>query len=219
MDVYCVDLQDAASSERFAAILSDEERDHARQFRFEPDRRSYIFRHGRLREILASYLGASPERLPLVTGPFGKPSIRGGEVQFSLSHSQRLMLVAITHHREVGCDIECCRTNFPGKEVAEHFFSQAEARALRSLPAAQQADAFFTAWTCKEAYLKALGYGLALPLDSFDVDLTPTSGGLSRACTGWSIQVFEPVPRYRAAVVAQGNDWRLNLRSVPTFIT
>nr|WP_198380643.1 4'-phosphopantetheinyl transferase superfamily protein [Roseomonas sp. KE2513] len=197
-------------------MLSDDERSRATQFRFERDRRSYILRHGRLRETLASYLGAPPERLRLVSGPHGKPFVEGEEIKFSLSHSRSLMLLAVAHGREVGCDIEHRHSDFPCNEVAEHFFSRSEARALNSLPAAQQAEAFFKTWTCKEAYLKARGYGLALPLDSVDIALTPNGGRLSGACAGWSVQVFEPALRYHAAVVAQGNDWHLNVRSLPT---
>ncbi|MGL5063191.1 MAG: 4'-phosphopantetheinyl transferase family protein, partial [Microcoleus sp.] len=82
-------------------------------------------------------------------------------------------LIAITENRNIGIDIECIRTNIPYQEIAERFFSPLEKTVLRSLPEHLQHQAFFTCWTRKEAYIKAVGKGLSIPLDRFDVTLAP----------------------------------------------
>lgn len=213
VDVYWTDLDEASVDfGRFADMLADDEHGCARQFRFEQDRRRYIVRRGRLRELLSRYLGTSPPQVRLRAGPFGKPGLAEGDVRFSLSHSHGIALFAIVRGLEVGCDIEHRDRRFAFEQIAEQFFSPLEARILRLLPAARQAEAFFNCWTRKEAYVKARGLGLSLPLNSFDVSLAPSKAAvLLRGCEGWSVQAFEPVPFYHAAVVVQGDNWRLSV--------
>jgi 4'-phosphopantetheinyl transferase len=215
VEIYWTDLDaEGADLGRFADMLADDERDRARRFRFERDRRRYIVRRGRLRDLLSRYLGNTPPQVRLHAGPFGKPYLAEGDLRFSLSHSQGIALYAVVRGLEVGCDIEYRNHMLACEQVADRFFSPLEARTLSSLPATQQAEAFFNCWTRKEAYVKARGLGLSLPLDSFDVSLAPSEGAaLLRGCEGWSVQAFEPVPLYHAAVVAQGDDWRLVVRS------
>ena len=215
VEIYWADLdEEGVDLGRFADMLADDERDRARRFRFERDRRRYVVRRGRLRQLLSRHLGNTPSQVRLRAGPFGKPCLAEGDLRFSLSHSHGIALYAIVRGLEVGCDIERRNRLLAYGPVANRLFSSREARTLGSLPAAQQAEAFFNCWTRKEAYVKARGLGLSLPLDSFDVSLAPSeSAALLRGCDGWSVQAFEPVPLYHAAVVAQGNDWRLAVRS------
>lgn len=218
VDVYWTDLDEASVDfGRFADMLADDEHGCARRFRFERDRRRYIVRRGRLRELLSRYLGTSPPQVRLRAGPFGKPGLAEGDVRFSLSHSHGIALFAIVRGLEVGCDIERRDRRFAFEQIADQFFSPLEARTLGSLPAARQAEAFFNCWTRKEAYVKARGLGLSLPLNSFDVSLAPSEAAvLLRGCEGWSVQAFEPVPFYHAAVVVQGDNWRLSVPSDET---
>src|SRR6202041_2760043 len=95
-------------------------------------------------------------------------------LQFNVSHSHGLALFAFAVAQQVGVDVEMVRADFAGEKIAERFFSSQEVRALRSLPAAVQDDGFFLCWTRKEAYIKARGEGLQIPLKSFHVSLTPT---------------------------------------------
>ena len=124
--------------------------------------------------------------------------------------------LALAEGREVGCDIERFDPRFAAERIPERFFSTREVRALHALPTALQTEAFFLCWTRKEAYVKARGRGLSIPLDSFDVSLTPgVPATLLRGCEGWSVAAFEPVPDHPAAVVAEGADWRMRLRTMP----
>ena len=107
------------------------------------------------------------------TGSFGKPCVAEGDLRFSLSHSRGLALYAVARGLEVGCDLEFRDPRLACGRVAERFFSPPELHALRSLPAERWAEGFFNGWTRKEAYVKARGLGLSLPLDSFAVTLAP----------------------------------------------
>jgi 4'-phosphopantetheinyl transferase len=157
--------------------LSTDERTKAERFYFQKDRSQFIVSRGALRAILSRYLDLDPSTLRFGYNPYGKPSLiaeQGGDtLRFNLSHSHGLALIAITKNRNIGIDLESIRTDFPYQQIAESFFSPLENAVLRSLPLHLQHKAFFTCWTRKEAYIKAVGKGLSIPLDRFDVTLAP----------------------------------------------
>lgn len=148
-------------------------------------------------------------------GPQDKPSLEmqglSPRVNFNLSHSHGLAVYAFALGREVGVDVELIRPEFIGDDIAERYFSSREQAELRTLSQNLRAEGFFNCWTRKEAYVKARGEGLQIPLKDFDVSLTPgeppilESGDISQ----WSLRSFEPAPGYVAAVVAEGKDWQL----------
>jgi 4'-phosphopantetheinyl transferase len=209
IEVYTLDL-DHADVDRLYPLLDAGERDRAARFRSSIDRARYIARRGRLRELLASCLGRSPQRIALAGNEFGKPFLIDSDLRFNLSHSRNVALIAIANGRELGCDVEALDPGFPSREIAEAFFSPGEVRALHTLDAAHQVEAFFNCWTRKEAYIKARGLGVSLPLDSFEVSLTPGEpAALRKGCAGWSVQSFEPRAGFQAAVVAERADWQL----------
>jgi len=212
VDTYCVDVgKPEIDADRYGAILSAEERGRADQFRFERDRRRYIARRGVLRELIGSYLDCDPAGVAFVHNAYGKPAIAHSDLRFNLSHSHGMALYAFCRGADIGCDIERRDPKFAAEQIPERFFSPDEVRALPSLPLHEQTEAFFNCWTRKEAYIKAVGQGLSIALDSFDVSLAPGEpAALRRGCEGWSVQSFEPTLGFQAAVVAQGANWRLN---------
>lgn len=212
VDTYCVDVDTPEIDvDRYGVILSAEERDRAGQFRFERHRRRYVARRGILRELIGSYLDYDPAGVAFVHNAYGKPAIAQSDLRFNLSHSHGTALYVFCRHTDVGCDIERRDPKFAAEQIPERFFSPDEIRALRSLPLHEQTEAFFNCWTRKEAYIKAVGHGLSIALDSFDVSLAPSEPvALRRGCEGWSVQSFEPTLGFQAAVVAQGANWRLN---------
>ena len=215
VDTYCVDVDTPEiDADRYGTVLSVEERSRAGQFRFERDRRRYVARRGILRELIGSYLDCDPASVAFVHNAYGKPAIVRSDLRFNLSHSHGMALYAFCRHADVGCDIERRDPKFAAEQIPERFFSRDEVRALRSLPLNEQTEAFFNCWTRKEAYIKAVGHGLSIALDSFDVSLIPGEpAALGRGCSGWSLQSFEPASGFQAAVVAQGADWRLNFKA------
>jgi 4'-phosphopantetheinyl transferase len=206
--------------ERLRGTLAPEECERAARFHFERHRRHFVAARGLLRELLSLYLKLPPARLRFVYTAYGKPHLAdgsgGGWLRFNVSHSGGLALYAFSRGRELGVDIEEVRADFDHGEIAERFFSRQEVAALRGLPAGLRREAFFLCWTRKEAYIKGIGEGLSLPLDSFDVSLTPGAPASLLAVRGdaregarWDLRDLEPGPGYHAALVAEGHDWHL----------
>jgi 4'-phosphopantetheinyl transferase len=198
--------------------LAPEELQRANRFHFEKDRRHYVAGRGILRALLGRYLRREPAGLTFAYNPQGKPSLAGDAARtlsFNVSHSHGLALIAVTRGREVGVDLERIRPEFAGERVAERFFSPSEVAALRALAAAERLEAFFACWTRKEAYLKATGMGLSLPLDCFDVSLTPGEAALKAtrhdptAVQRWSLRDVPPGPGYAGALAVESNGWHL----------
>lgn len=121
------------------------------------------------------------------------------------------------YNRELGIDIERIRKDFPYQQIAESFFSPFENAVLRSLPEHQQLRAFFTCWTRKEAYIKAVGKGLSIPLNQFDVSLAPGEPaallnveGNPEEASKWSLIELFPSSDMVAAVAVAGDCWKLH---------
>jgi len=168
---------------RLAPLLDDEEHRRAARFRFDRDRRRFVVRRARLREILGDRTGVAPARLRFETGLNGKPRLRGEPCHFSASHSGERLLVAIGDE-ELGCDIERIVPDFDWQPIAGRFFTMTEQRALLSTP--DGLHGFFRCWTRKEAFVKGLGLGLSYPLDAFDVSIGDAAELLSGG-QGWSL--------------------------------
>lgn len=211
---------DSAKVQRLEHLLSSDERERADRFHFPRDRAAFVVARGTLRHLLGRYLDADPEQLRFSYTSYGKPSLHapGGSaaLRFNLSHSGGLVLYAVSHGRELGIDVETIRTQVVEEPLAERFFAPGEVAALRSLPAGQQPEAFFACWTRKEAYIKAKGEGLSMPLESFEVSLLPGEPAALRRTEGdpdeagrWSLVTLEMEPGYAAALAVQGHDWRL----------
>lgn len=219
--VWRADLDLAAEAlGKLNRTLSKDERDRAERFRFPRDRDRFIAGRGLLREILGHYLDEKPTALKFDYGSYGKPGLRGqgspNGIFFNISHSEGLGLYAVGRGREIGVDVEKIRKDISIYEIAKHHFSSNEFTVLKSLSQNDQAEAFFNCWTRKEAYIKALGTGLSLSLDKFDVSLAPGEpatllrvagqpGELSR----WSFRDLRPETDYVAGLVVEGQDWCL----------
>ncbi|HXG50500.1 MAG TPA: 4'-phosphopantetheinyl transferase superfamily protein [candidate division Zixibacteria bacterium] len=206
--------------EGLAAVLSGDEGQRAARYRFARDRDRFVAARGLLRVLLGMYLNVEPRQLRFAYNPYGKPALvpqpDGTDVEFNLSHSGDLALYAIARGRAVGIDVERIDPAKGTMEIADRFFSAAEIKSLRELPQELRTAGFFNCWTRKEAYIKARGLGLAIPLDQFDVSLKPGEaarlidarcepGGASR----WRLVELDAGAGYAAAVAAEGQDWRL----------
>jgi 4'-phosphopantetheinyl transferase len=157
-----LDLPDAAVI-RLEAMLSGDEHARAGRFRHPADRRRFVVRRARLRQLLGAVVDRPPEEVMLATDARGKPHLaEEPAVQFSCSHSGELAALAVAT-RPVGIDVERFAEDTDIAGVAASF----TARERAAIGAAR--ERFFACWTCKEAYAKATGYGLATPLDAYDV--------------------------------------------------
>jgi 4'-phosphopantetheinyl transferase len=203
---------------RLSSYLSVDEHLRADRFVFSRDRHHFAVGRGRLRELLAIYLRCPPESFQFRTGRYGKPSLAEDiPVRFNLTHSYGLALYAFAINRDLGIDVEKNRAEFASKEIAERYFSAAEQQELSQLPTEMQSDAFFLCWTRKEAYVKAHGDGLQIPLDSFDVSLTPGKPEILRSADQqrWSMRSFSPASQYVGSIVGEGKFDSINFWNYP----
>lgn len=187
------------------ALLSANEQARADRFLLETSRQHFIAAHAQMRAILAGYTKSRPADLRFITGEQGKPALTQGEPRFSLSHSGDAALLAVSFGWEVGVDIEQQDRRIDYANVARRFFAPAETARLLALPPEDQPQAFFAIWTRKEAYLKARGLGLSIPLDSFEVSVPPETPLVIRSGQpGWSLYALDPGPGLTAALVVEG---------------
>lgn len=208
--------------ERLAACLSAEERARANRFVSPLHRRRSIVAHGVMRDILGSACGIEPSAISLGVEPEGKPFVvaEGRPAPFfNLTHSEDWAALALSWDSPVGIDIEAIRPL--AENVAERFFSPRERSDLATLDAATALRRFYALWTCKEALLKATGWGLTIPLDSFDVVFDGGTPRLARfeestALQGaWDLVAFAPAAGLAGAVAARAASFRLTVKPWP----
>ncbi len=206
------------------ALLNSEE--SLRAGRFVQRRDNHHFTVGRavLRLLLGRYLQCSPAAVSLETHQFGKLALAAPiaepPLHFNLSHSHGLAIYAFTIGRELGVDTEWHRREFASEEIANRFFSIREREELRALPPAARVEGFFNAWTRKESYVKAHGKGLQIPLDSFDVTLTPNEPVILRSIDSdrWRIHSFTPAEDFAAAVTIAAGDTSLDFYDADSLV-
>jgi len=147
-----------------STCLSWDEKDRASRYLTEESQLEFIFGRSILRHVIGMWLGVEPTSLIFGYGPEGKPFLQSPNteeaLQFNLSHSHGRLVIALCEGRSVGVDIERIQCEMDWLPVARRYYSSDELGYLLSLPVEQRASAFFSVWTCKEAFLKATGQGL-----------------------------------------------------------
>jgi 4'-phosphopantetheinyl transferase len=221
VQLWRIDLAAVAGEEdRWQPVLSDDERARAARFHFSRDRQRFVAARAWLRMILAAYLGADAKELSFSYSKKDKPALGpsydGRKIEFNVSHSGDVALLAFTHGRQIGVDVERVRQDFDVEAIAHRFFSQHEQKQLSACPPEEKHAAFFRCWTRKEAYIKATGEGLSLPLSQFDVSLAAGDAD-ALLCTRpeaseaarWCLREVPASPGYVAALCVSGRGWQL----------
>lgn len=194
------------------ALLAADEQSRAARFHFEKDRNRFIAARGYLRLLLADYTKQPASQLHFTYGPYGKPALSdlSGNTMpcFNLAYAEGLALFGVITGHDIGVDLEYIRPLPDILKMAHSYFSPGEIRALQALPREQQAEGFFNCWTRKEAFIKAAGQGMAIPLDQFEVSLAPGEPATLRhvawdssETTRWHLHNPTVTPGYVAAVV------------------
>lgn len=221
VQLWRIDLQAAASDQsRWNRLLSTDEAQRAARFRLDLHRCYFAATRAILRKILAGYLNADPADLTFVYSQKQKPALGGTHAEnglsFNVSHSGDAALIACGLNCKIGVDIEYAGRETDTGAIAARFFSAAEQEQLADLPLSERRDAFFRCWTRKEAYIKATGDGLSLPLRRFDVSLAPASENAliatrpdSREASRWTLRDIRVRPDYAAALCVSGSSWKL----------
>ncbi len=218
VDVWLLDLaQPEDVRARLWSLLSADERERAQRFAFDVHRHRFVVGRGVLRLLLGKYLNMPPQEVVLAYGEQDKPFLSHSELEFNVSHSEDVALLAFAWGRAVGVDVEAIRPLSDADSVARISFSKKEYGEYTAVPDAQKPQAFYNCWTRKEAFIKAVGSGLSYPLDSFDVSFLPGEPaqllqiqGSPAEAAKWRLQALDPVADYVGAIIVYGQDWRLN---------
>jgi 4'-phosphopantetheinyl transferase len=232
-------LRDSALLAQFASILSAEERERWQRFSFPEGKHSYLVSHGFLRTVLSRYADVPPADWRFTRNAYGKPEILEppeasllGRLCFNLSHTTDLAACAIVLDREVGVDAEDVdrRGRDISEELIRHCLSPQELACFRALPPEARKSSFFDYWTLKEAYLKARGFGLSLPIEAITFSWPSGVPHSEPAAVSfapeikddpqtWQLERFSPTERHRIALAVRrplGLDLRVVLREFPS---
>ena len=220
VDVWSVRLDEPARTGSEILTLSPDEIARANRFHFEKDRIHFTRCRSALRDLLAGYLAipAADIRFEYLTS--GKPQLAAEQnpsaLQFNVSHSANMALIAVGSEHRLGVDIEKIRGDVDITALAERFFSLRERAGLLALPDHLRVPGFFACWTRKEAFLKATGEGLSFPLEDFSVsthpDLDPQLEdikGNTAAGKHWFLADLSVVDGFRAAVARDRSPYRV----------
>ena len=195
-------------------FLSPDERARAERFHFDVHRHHFIVGRGLLRWLNGRYLSISPQDIQFSYGAFDKPTlVTEPALQFNVSHSHEGLLVALVWETAVGVDIEHIRSMDGMDDIARRYFSPVESAAYLSVADSEKPDVFFNCWTRKEAFIKAVGEGLAFPLDEFEVSLLSGEParllkvrGSEQEAARWWMRSFDPFAGYRAALIVESQE-------------
>ncbi len=210
----CDELRTAALLERYLTLLDREELEQLGQFRYAKDRDRYLITRAMQRVVLSRYVELPPEQWQFTKNKYGRPEIvnhqDGNAISFNLSHSENLIVMGVAYNAEIGVDTEFIEPTLTALQLAKTVFSDKEAAALANLHGAELTQRFYQYWTLKEAYIKARGMGLALPLDKavFDfadseklmLSLDPVLSDQSARWHCWQFRLFDD---YAVAVCAE----------------
>jgi 4'-phosphopantetheinyl transferase len=213
IDVYFVDVNVADDVlDALANVLTIPERARADRYRFPDDRRRSIVARAATRRLIGRYFGADPATLIIDEEEFGKPVLRGREIEFNASHSGDLVALAFARETPVGVDVELRRPLTDTLALARRYFSAEEVAIVER--ADDAGHAFFTIWTAKEAIVKASGKGIGTgDLHGFTVPFRDPE--LRPVVDGWSVAAVDPNrDRYYAAVAARDGERQITLQSI-----
>jgi 4'-phosphopantetheinyl transferase len=209
----------------YRPLLSQDEHARMARFVFDRDRRAFLMTRALVRKMLSRYAPVAPADWRFIANVHGRPEIlerppNAPDLRFNISHTDGLIACAVTIGREVGVDVEHINRQLT-HDVAGRFFAPNEVTDLRSLPVEDQKRAFFDYWTLKEAYIKARGFGLALPLGDFAFKLNPPhppaitfEPTLEDDPATWQFMQDWPTPQHRlgVAVRREGSDLPIRIR-------
>lgn len=212
--IWCLPLDlPRQARERCFSLLSIDEKTRADRFYFDTSRQHFIAGRGWLRRLLGNYLGIEPSVLKFDYDSHGKPKLNqswmGHRLQFNVSHSEDLGVIIIGLDRQVGIDIEYMRALADVDDLARRFFTVQESALLSTYSGKGKQEIFYKVWTCKEAYLKALGEGLAGALNQVEIRFqsrigTQTDSRNVPEFGGWQLGTFSPRVNYQGAFAVEG---------------
>jgi 4'-phosphopantetheinyl transferase len=231
--VYDEDIVDSHLLSQYHNILNREEQLQQKRFYFKKHRHQYLITRAMVRSVLSLYVNEiTPEKWEFKKNDYGKPFINNSSLEiplcFNISHSDKLVVMAVTLDQEIGVDVEYLPRRGKNLEIATSFFSPIEVKQLLELSPEKQKNRFFDLWTLKEAYIKACGMGLSIPLDHFSfsfsehgkikIDFKPERNDQSSYWQFWQIH---PNNTHKVAMAVKGdkidNPYSISMRKLAPF--
>jgi 4'-phosphopantetheinyl transferase len=209
------DITDDRLHAAYLDLLNTAEREQETRFYFARDRRRYLITRALVRTVLSRYVSVPPKEWIFSTNAYGRPEIvnaqaREARLSFNISHTSGLIVLAVSARRALGVDVENVRAREVSIEIADHYFAPHEVAVLKAAPANEQRYRFLEYWTFKEAYIKARGMGLSLPLDKFSFDYPDDRAvqiaidpELADDAARWQFWQCRPTPEYLVAICAE----------------
>lgn len=219
------EMEDVHQLTAMRALLNEDERVQEAKFYFADDRKRYLVTRALVRTVLSRYVDMAPADWAFSVNQYGRPAIASGTpgahgIGFNVSHTRGLIALGVARERTLGIDIENLFARQGSPHVADRFFSPIEVEMLASVPASLRHDRFFEYWTFKEAYIKARGMGLSLPLDRFSFHFAgerevrlSIEPDLADDPNRWTFWQYRPTSDYLLALCAE------RLHGAPPTIT
>jgi 4'-phosphopantetheinyl transferase len=212
--VFLHEVPDGPLLEQYRALLTEEERQKEARFQFEKHRRQYVITRALIRTVLSGYSGLEPRCWRFATSAYGRPQVRApsriGGLSFNLAHTDDLIVCACSRSGLIGVDAEYVIQDRAPLDIAHRYFSPTEVAELNSAPSEARAEHFFQYWTLKESYIKAVGAGLAIPMDQFSFTLARAGyigisfhGSLIDDPQCWRFWLLKPAAEHLIAVCAE----------------
>jgi len=199
----------------YRELLNTAEKEQEPRFYFAKDQRRYLITRALVRTVLSRYVSIHPKEWIFSTNVYGRPEVVNAQARdaclvFNISHTHGLIVLGVTKCRALGVDVENFRAREVSIDIADYYFAPPEVAALTAAPPSQQQYRFFEYWTFKEAYIKARGMGLSLPLDKFsfhypddhavDIAIAPE---LADNSARWQFWQFRPTLECLVAICAE----------------
>lgn len=205
------EFENSPSLQRLSACLSREETARMMRYYFQKNRTEYLVGRAGIRHVLSTLTGVEPGTWKFQDGQWGRPELPAESpfsgFRFNLSHTDNLLALAFARDRDVGVDVEFTGREGQTVKIADRYFSLTEIEELHSLPEDQQVSRFYDYWTLKEAYIKARGMGLAIPLRKFsfvflanELKFLRVDSDLGDDGATWQLHLSSPSPVHRLAM-------------------
>ena len=209
-------IREPALLAAYEALLTPEERARKQRYYFERNRHEYLITRALVRSVLSRYAQVSPEAWAFSANSYGCPAVAspaGTGLRFNLSNTRGLVCCLVSKDRDLGVDVEDIDREGESVSIADRFFSPSEVAELRTQPDDRRRARFFDYWTLKEAYIKARGMGLAIPLDHFSFQLKAGSPigitfdpRLEDDPTSWQFEQLRPTETHLVSLAIRRRD-------------
>ncbi len=214
------ELHDAKLLTSYEQLMTPEEKDRYLNFIFVKDRHQYRVTRALVRTTLSHYIAVHPADWRFGKNKYGKPEIANTETKgllhFNISHTKGLIICGVVREHAIGVDVENIDHRNAVSNIAKRFFSNREVMDIEALPEKRQKDSLLCYWTLKEAYIKARGMGLSIPLDKFSIHFTDYESfsisfdsDLNDQPNQWQFRLFKPTDNHYLAIAVRAGVERL----------